>query len=113
MTIFICACYSAEFPWAELGPGATVCDVGGGIGTIAMQLVKAHPNLQLKLQDLPECIAQAETQVWPKECPEAIKDQRIEFKAIDFLTESPIKGCDVYLVCCSPSTYRFAVDLLS
>jgi hypothetical protein len=65
-----------------------------------MQLAKAYPNLQFKLQDLPECIQQAETQVWPKECPEAIQEQRIEFKALDFLVESPIKGCDVYLVCC-------------
>jgi len=86
------------FPWAELGPGATVCDVGGGIGAITMQLAKAHPHLQLKLQDLPDRIVQASTQVWPKECPEAIREQRIEFKVIDFLAESPIKGCDVYLL---------------
>jgi tRNA1(Val) A37 N6-methylase TrmN6 len=90
------------FPWAELGPGATVCDVGGGIGAITMQLAKAYPNLQLKLQDTPERVQQAETHVWPKECPEAIKEQRIEFMAMDFLTESPIKGCDVYYVRFSP-----------
>jgi hypothetical protein len=63
-----------------------------------MQLAKAYPKLLLKLQDLPDRIQQAETQVWPRECPEAIKEQRIEFKALDFLVESPIKGCDVYFV---------------
>ena len=79
-----------------------------------MQLAKAHPHLQLKLQDLPDRIVQASTQVWPKECPEAIREQRIEFKVIDFLAESPIKGCDVYLVCCFPLTTRgFPTDLFS
>jgi len=84
------------FPWGSLAHGATVCDVGGGIGHITIQLAKAYPELHLKLQDLPDRIVQAETEVWPKECPEAIADQRIEFKTIDFLVEPPIEGCDVY-----------------
>ena len=63
-----------------------------------MQLARAYPTLQLKLQDLPDRIVQAKTQVWPRECPEAIKESRIEFKALDFLSESPINGCDVYYV---------------
>ncbi|KAF8164770.1 S-adenosyl-L-methionine-dependent methyltransferase [Crassisporium funariophilum] len=85
-----------EFPWGTLGDGASVCDVGGGIGNITMQLAKAYPTLQLKLQDLPERIVQAKDVVWPKECPEAIQEQRIEFKPIDFLAESPIPDCNVY-----------------
>lgn len=92
------------FPWKSLGDGATVCDVGGGIGSITMQLAKAHPNLLLKLQDSPERIDQAQNEVWPVECPEAIRERRIEFKAMDFLTESPIKQCDIYYV-------RFGTDI--
>ncbi|RDB18706.1 3-O-methyltransferase 2 [Hypsizygus marmoreus] len=84
------------FPWKELPPGSTVCDVGGGVGNISMQLAKAYPQLQLKLQDTHDRIMQAQTEVWPKEVPEAIAEQRIEFKAIDFFTEPPIKGCDIY-----------------
>lgn len=98
ITLGICITRFPDFPWGSLGDGATVCDVGGGIGTITMQLAKAHPNLRLKLQDTPERIEQAQNEVWPQECPEAIKDQRIEFKAMDFLTEPPIKRCDVYYV---------------
>lgn len=86
------------FPWGELGHGASVCDLGGGIGHVTMQLAKAHPTLQLKLQDLPERILQAKNEVWPKECPEAIQENRIEFEPIDFLSESPIKDCNVYLL---------------
>ena len=63
-----------------------------------MQLAHNYPHLQLKLQDLPERVAQAQHDVWPKECPEALKDGRIEFKAMDFFAESPIKGCDIYYV---------------
>ncbi|KAF7349310.1 3-O-methyltransferase 2 [Mycena sanguinolenta] len=68
------------YPWSKLGPGATVCAI----------------LAELKLQDLPDRMVQAENEVWPVECPEAIAENRIEFKAIDFFTESPIAGCDVY-----------------
>jgi tRNA1(Val) A37 N6-methylase TrmN6 len=90
------------FPWNEFPPGTSVCDVGGGIGAITMQLAQRYPHLQLKLQDLPERVEQAETEVWPKECPEAIKENRIEFKGMDFFAESPINGCDIYYVCMFP-----------
>ncbi|KAJ7135971.1 S-adenosyl-L-methionine-dependent methyltransferase [Mycena epipterygia] len=86
----------SAYPWQDLGPGATVCDLGGGVGAMAIQLARAHPGLQLKLQDLPDRMVQAENLVWPAECPEAMKEKRIEFKAIDFFAEVPIAGCDVY-----------------
>ncbi|KAK0443672.1 O-methyltransferase-domain-containing protein [Desarmillaria tabescens] len=86
------------FPWGYLRDGATVCDVGGGIGVVSMQLVEAHPNLHVVLQDLPAQIEMAKNEVWPRLCPEAITNGRIEFKAIDFFTESPVKDCDVYFL---------------
>ncbi|KAJ6631096.1 S-adenosyl-L-methionine-dependent methyltransferase [Mycena sp. CBHHK59/15] len=85
-----------RYPWKNLRPGATVCDVGGGVGTMAMRIARAHPGLQLKLQDLPDRMTQARDRIWPAQCPEVLKEDRIEFKAIDFFTESPIEGCDVY-----------------
>ena len=39
--------------------GTTFCDVGGGIGSVSMALVKAHPHLKVTLQDLPNVIEQA------------------------------------------------------
>lgn len=93
-----------EFPWDKLPTHTTVCDVGGGIGAISMQLLKKHPHLRIKLQDTPERIKQAKDDVWPKMCPEAFgSDDRstetlVEFKTIDFLKESPIKDCDVYFM---------------
>ncbi|KAH0586957.1 hypothetical protein H2248_005787 [Termitomyces sp. 'cryptogamus'] len=85
-----------DFPWDKYPPGTTVNDVGGGIGSMAMELIKAYPNLQLKLQDLPDRIHQAETEIWPKFLPSAIAEKQIEFKAMDFFVDSPIEGCDIY-----------------
>lgn len=65
---------------------------------MAIQLARAHPRIHLKLQDLPDRMLQAETEVWPKACPEAIAEKRIQFQAIDFFVDLPIAGCDVYYV---------------
>ncbi|KAH6899452.1 O-methyltransferase-domain-containing protein [Coprinopsis sp. MPI-PUGE-AT-0042] len=87
-----------EFPWTELPAGTTFCDVGGGIGNMAMHIAKAHPHIQVKLQDQPKQIEQAIKDHWPKHYPQAIEENRIEFKSIDFFTEAPISGCDIYYV---------------
>ncbi|KAK0501920.1 S-adenosyl-L-methionine-dependent methyltransferase [Armillaria luteobubalina] len=86
------------FPWGSLHDGAIVCDVGEGIGVVSLQLADAHPNLHIILQDVPAQIKTAKNEIWPKSCPAAVKDGRVEFKAIDFFVESPVKGCDVYFL---------------
>ncbi|KAJ6602932.1 S-adenosyl-L-methionine-dependent methyltransferase [Mycena sp. CBHHK59/15] len=86
------------YPWKDLKSDASVCDLGGGVGLMTMHLARAYPNLQLKLQDLPDRMMQARDKIWPAQCPDALEENRIEFKAIDFFTESPIEGCDVYYV---------------
>jgi hypothetical protein len=50
---------SLDFPWQDLLPGTTICDVGGGVGDILMGLAKAHPHLKLTLQDTPTVIDKA------------------------------------------------------
>ena len=88
----------SDYPWQDLPENATVCDVGGGIGHITMQLHRSHPKLQLILQDLPKTIQQAQFEIWPKLCPEALEKQRVQFKSLDFFTESPVADCNVYFV---------------
>jgi hypothetical protein len=63
-----------------------------------LELAKEHPHLQLILQDLPEQIEIAKKEFWPKEYPKALDEGRIDFKTVNFLTESPVAGCDVYYV---------------
>ncbi|KAI0044137.1 S-adenosyl-L-methionine-dependent methyltransferase [Auriscalpium vulgare] len=86
-----------QFPWNELPQGATVCDVGGGVGTVSIELAKAHHNLHITLQDLPTVVTQAEQQ-WALEYPAAASEKRAEFIPIDFFKELPVKGQDIYYI---------------
>ncbi|THH16261.1 hypothetical protein EW146_g4345 [Bondarzewia mesenterica] len=79
-----------QYPWANLPQDTTVCDVGGGTGTVSIELAKAYSNLHLTLQDLPDVLEQAR-QLWRKDYPVAIEEKRIEFIPFDFLRESPIR----------------------
>ncbi|PBK78854.1 S-adenosyl-L-methionine-dependent methyltransferase [Armillaria solidipes] len=75
-----------KYPWVALRDGATMCDVGA----------EAHTHLRIVLQDLPAQIQSANNDIWRKLCPAAIEIGRVNFKAMDFLVESPVEGCDVY-----------------
>ncbi|KAG5723429.1 Sterigmatocystin 8-O-methyltransferase, partial [Termitomyces sp. T112] len=59
----------SDFPWGKYPAGTIVNDVGGGIGTMAMELIKAFR------------IFCSSSRIGP---------------AIDFFVDSPIEGCDVY-----------------
>ncbi|KIM78316.1 hypothetical protein PILCRDRAFT_595321 [Piloderma croceum F 1598] len=86
-----------DFPWNDMPAGTTFCDVGGGIGSVSMALVKAHPHLKVTLQDLPNVIEQA-SEFWAKECPHAVQEQRVDFVAVDFMKEGPVKDHNVYYI---------------
>jgi len=87
-----------DYPWASLPNGAIINDLGGGIGSVLLELAKEYPHLQLILQDLPKQIEIAQTEFWPKEYPKAIEEGLIHFKTVNFLMESPVAGCDIYYV---------------
>jgi ubiquinone/menaquinone biosynthesis C-methylase UbiE len=63
-----------DFPWASLPNGAVINDIGGGTGTVLLELAKEYPHLQLILQDLPDQIEIARAELWPKEYPKALED---------------------------------------
>lgn len=98
-----------EFPWMDIGHGASVCDVGGGVGNMLIALSKRYPTLQLTLQDLPERTLQAKTEVWPVKCPQAIAENRIDFVPIDFLKEAPVPGCEIYYVSIPLSSFQIVL----
>lgn len=78
--------------------------------------MKAYPYIRVTLQDLPHVLQQAETvgvqmitlvphihvpfrlKTWRKECPEAVENNRVSFKPIDFLQEAPVQDQDIYYV---------------
>ncbi|KIM59119.1 hypothetical protein SCLCIDRAFT_27548 [Scleroderma citrinum Foug A] len=81
-----------QYPWDEV---STVCDVGASIGTFSIPLAKAYPHLKITNQDLERVVAQAED-VWKREAPEALEEQRIDFVPLNFFEEAPVAGKDVY-----------------
>jgi len=85
------------YPWDKLRQGAIVNDVGGGWGHISTQLYKRYPHLNFILQDLPERTEHAK-KVWPNECPQAIAENKIQFKSVDLFIAPPVPDCDVYYV---------------
>lgn len=44
------------YQWGSLPDGATVVDVGGGVGTVSLQLAEIFPKLQYVVQDLPAVV---------------------------------------------------------
>ncbi|KAI6000906.1 S-adenosyl-L-methionine-dependent methyltransferase [Pisolithus albus] len=86
-----------HYPWSEV---ATVCDVGASIGSVSIPLSKAHPHLKITDQDLPEVSPLISIvlwlQIWQKEAPEALQEQRVEFVTLNFFEEAPVAGKDVY-----------------
>ncbi|KAF8840153.1 S-adenosyl-L-methionine-dependent methyltransferase, partial [Paxillus ammoniavirescens] len=81
-----------HFPFEKY---STVVDVGGGIGAFSIPLAKTHKHIKTTVHDLSEVLVQVRD-VWAKDCPEAIQENRVEFTELDFLTQVPVKGKDIY-----------------
>ncbi|KAI1084253.1 putative O-methyltransferase [Whalleya microplaca] len=75
------------YDWDALGAG-TVVDVGGGDGHVSRALSKAHPRLNMVVEDLPDVVAAAE---------QASPANRVLYQAYDFFLTQPVAGADVYL----------------
>ncbi|KAG1744599.1 O-methyltransferase-domain-containing protein [Suillus paluster] len=78
-----------HFPFEKY---STVVDVGGGIGAFSLPLAKMHKNIKITIHDLPEALVQ----IWARECPEAVAENRVEFEGLNFFEQVPVKGKDIY-----------------
>lgn len=82
-----------SYPWASLGgtsKKAVVVDVGGSRGDISIMLARSFPNLRFVVQDLPQTIQGADSDV-----PLGLQE-RVKFMAHDAFKEQPVEA-DVYL----------------
>lgn len=70
----------------------TVCDVGGGTGTVLARILAANPHLRGVLFDLPEVVADAPAVL----AAEGVAD-RVDVVGGDFFTAVP-EGCDRYVL---------------
>lgn len=96
------------FPFKDLPPGTTICDLGGGFGHVSMHIAKSCPQLRIVLQDQPGTIAAAKP-YWEKGAPEVVHEGRVEFIEIDFIAEAPKQGCDYYFVSAQSIVQRLKV----
>jgi hypothetical protein len=81
-----------NFDWGQAASGLLV-DVGGGQGTVAIEILRLVPHLRCIFQDLPDVICSAQV-------PEDLEggERRLTFMAHDFFHEQPVKGADIYLL---------------
>lgn len=80
------------FDWKSVDhPGASVVDMGGGIGSVSQFLAKSTQHVKFIVQDLPGTVEQGRASL-----PEEFKG-RIEFIAHDFFTEQRLRSPDIYL----------------
>ncbi|PVI08125.1 S-adenosyl-L-methionine-dependent methyltransferase [Periconia macrospinosa] len=82
-----------NYPWAAIGRGGVIVDIGGSSGEYSIPILQTFTNLQVIIQDLPEVIGKFDD----RELPDNIKD-RVSFTVHDFFTKQPVQGADVYLL---------------
>ena len=80
------------YDWKSLGK-ATVVDMGGSVGPLAIALADNFPNLTLIVQDLPATIEEAKK----TPLPDAVKD-RVSFEVHDFFTPQTVRDADAYIM---------------
>ncbi|KAI0682005.1 S-adenosyl-L-methionine-dependent methyltransferase [Earliella scabrosa] len=76
------------FPWSDLAPNSLVVDVGGGIGSVSVQIALAHPHLRLVVQDRAETVTRAGA-IWGAQHKELFESKRITFQTQDFFEPQP------------------------
>ncbi|KAJ7090732.1 O-methyltransferase [Mycena belliarum] len=85
------------FNWTALPPKTLVVDVGGGVGSTALEIARIHPHLRFLVQDLEEVTLEGK-EFWAREHPSALSDGTIAFQAHDFLSPQPVTHAGIFLL---------------
>ncbi|KAJ7115443.1 O-methyltransferase [Mycena epipterygia] len=85
------------FDWSLLPSGATIVDVGGGIGHSTLTIAKRYPELRIINQDLGPTL-EVSKGYWNEHFPEHVSAQKSEFQVHDFFTPQPVKDAGVFLL---------------
>ncbi|KAG7087939.1 hypothetical protein E1B28_011984 [Marasmius oreades] len=90
-------CLSRAYNWDSLPENALVVDVGGGVGTISLELAKQFPKLKFIVQDLPSFIEKGKA-LWAERQPETLESGRAILQAHDFFTPQPQENASIFLL---------------
>ncbi|KAJ6469006.1 O-methyltransferase [Mycena vitilis] len=91
------ATVSQGFHWSKLPEKTLIVDVGGGIGSLSLEIAQVNPHLRFLIQDKQGVIRQAE-QYWETELPGASAAGRVSFGDHDFFSPQPVKNADIFLL---------------
>ena len=82
------------FNWTEFDkPGATIVDVGGGIGSASLALARTTAHAKFIVQDLAVVVEEGRRELADSEMEVR---ERIHFAVHDFFTEQTFRGAQVY-----------------
>ncbi|KAJ8079950.1 hypothetical protein PM082_016775 [Marasmius tenuissimus] len=90
-------CLSRAYEWESLPEKAVVVDVGGGVGTISLELTKRYPKLNFVVQDLSGFVEKG-SELWRQRLPEALDTGRVILEAHNFFKPQPRKDASIYLL---------------
>ncbi|KAJ7042930.1 O-methyltransferase [Mycena alexandri] len=85
------------FIWSLLADGALIVDVGGGIGSVSLDIANANPHLRFVIQDK-AAVTQEGKVHWDTKWPGAFAEGRVAFHAHDFFGSQPVKDASVFLL---------------
>lgn len=80
-----------HFPWGDMGPEATVVDLGGSHGELCAAVAAEHSNVRGVVQELPRTVQSVDR----NQLPLTVRN-RIEFMEHDFFTPQPMTA-EVYV----------------
>ncbi|KAF5365406.1 hypothetical protein D9757_011662 [Collybiopsis confluens] len=85
------------FEWSALAKNALIVDVGGGIGSVSLEIARANPDLRFLIQEK-QAVVQEGKNYWEVELPGALSSGRVSFEAHDFFTPQPVKNAGVFMI---------------
>ncbi|KAI0064197.1 S-adenosyl-L-methionine-dependent methyltransferase [Artomyces pyxidatus] len=92
------AIFTGGFDWNSLEAGSVVVDVGDGVGSVTLTLVKHFPQFKYVVQDLPKVIGDQASKYWEQQSPQSISEGTVTLQTHSFFGPQPVKDAAVYFM---------------